>query len=128
MANEELKLIFSNNLKYWLKERDKTQADLSRYINVSSATASDWCHGYKMPRTDKLQSICSWLGIELNDLLEEQDFDQKKKTYYINEDARELAQFLFENPEYRILFDASRKIKKDDIQFVKEMIDRMSGN
>lgn len=128
MANEELKQIFANNLRYWLKERDKTQADLSRYMKVSSATTSDWYHGYKMPRTDKIQSICTWLGIELTDLLQEQDFDQRKKTYYINDDAKELAQFLFENPEYKILFDASRKIKKEDIQFVKEMIDRMTGN
>ena len=47
--------------------------------------------------------------------------------YYLNEDARDMAQFLFENPEYKVLFDASRKVKPEDIQFVKEMIDRMSN-
>ena len=48
--------------------------------------------------------------------------------YYMNEDARELAQFMFENPEYKVLFDASRKVKKSDIEFVKQMIDRMRGD
>lgn len=38
-----------------------------------------------------------------------------------------MAQFLYENPDYKVLFDASRKVKKEDIQFVKEMIDRMSN-
>ena len=48
--------------------------------------------------------------------------------YYLNNEARELAQFMFENPEYKVLFDASRKVKKEDIAFVKEMIDRVRGD
>ena len=48
--------------------------------------------------------------------------------YYLNDDARDMAQFLFENPEYKVLFDASRKVKKEDIDFVKQMIDRVRGN
>lgn len=51
-----------------------------------------------------------------------------KERYYLNNDAKELAEFLYENPEYKILFDASRKVKKEDIDFVKQMIDRMSGD
>ena len=123
MANEELKKLFAENLVYWLKRREKTQADVSRYMHVSSATVSDWCHGNKMPRTDKIQSLCSWLNIELPDLLEE----RKEGNYYLNDDARDLAQFLFDNPEYKVLFDASRKVKAEDIQFVKEMIERTTN-
>ena len=48
--------------------------------------------------------------------------------YYFNNDARDLAQFVFENPEYKVLFDASRKVKKEDIEFVKQMIDRVRGD
>ena len=44
-------------------------------------------------------------------------------SYYLNPEARDMAQFLFENPEYKVLFDASRKVKPEDIQFVKEMIE-----
>ena len=50
------------------------------------------------------------------------------KAITLNDDARELAQFMFENPEYKVLFDASRKVKKEDIEFVKQMIDRMRGD
>lgn len=32
------------------------------------------------------------------------------------------------NPKYKVLFDASRKVKPDDIEFVKQLIDRMGGN
>ena len=125
MSEEEYKIIFSRNLLYYLELDGKTQADLCKHMNVSSATASDWCNGKKMPRMDKIQSICNWLRIEKSDLLE--DKENRNSSYYLNDDARDIAEFLYSNPEYKVLFDATRKIKKDDIQFVKEMIDRMSN-
>lgn len=124
MSEDEYKIIFSNNLRYYLELSGKTQADLCEYMNVSSAAVSDWCNGKKMPRMDKIQAICNWLRIEKSDLLE--DKAHKNSSYYLYDDAKELAEFLYTNPEYRVLFDASRKVKKDDIQFVKELIDRMS--
>ena len=39
-----------------------------------------------------------------------------------------MAQFLFDNPDYKVLFDASRKVKKEDIEKVKRMIDLMNGD
>lgn len=92
-------------------------------MNVSTATTAKWCTGRIMPRIDKIQSICNWLGIEKSDLLENKPEDDG---YYMNADARDLAQFLFDNPEYKVLFDASRKVKKEDIQFIKDMLDRMT--
>jgi hypothetical protein len=56
------------------------------------------------------------------------DTSSDNDVYYLDDDARDMAQFMYENPEYKVLFDASRKVKKEDIQFVKEMIDRMSNN
>ena len=113
MSDEEYKKVFSKNLLHFLEINGKNQADLCKYIGVSSATVSDWCNGKKMPRMDKIQSICNWLHIEKSDLLESQSADSA--SYYLNEDARDMAQFLFENPEYKVLFDASRKVKPEDI-------------
>ncbi len=70
MEEKDLKRIFSKNLIYWLNERNKTQADLYKKMNVSSATASDWCNEKIIPRVDKLVIIADWLNIELSDLLE----------------------------------------------------------
>ncbi len=68
---EDLKLIFARNLKQRLSEGSKTQADLARHLRVSTAAVSDWANGNKMPRADKIQSICNWLHIDLQDLLTE---------------------------------------------------------
>ena len=67
--DEKLKKVFSSNLKRLLSSRGKTQADMVKYMNISSATASDWCNGKKIPRADKLQSLCSWLSCDLDSLM-----------------------------------------------------------
>ena len=72
---KDLKITFARNLKQHLAEGDKTQADLARYLHVSTAAVSDWANGNKMPRTDKIQSICNWLHIDLQDLLTEPQKD-----------------------------------------------------
>lgn len=121
MANEEMKKIFSANLRRWLVNKNKTQADLYRYLRVSSATVSDWCNAKTMPRTDKIQAIAIWLGIELSDLLEEKETND----YYLNKKTRKIAQEVYDNPELQILFDASRDLEPKDVEFVVEMINRM---
>lgn len=125
MSEETLRAIFAKNLRHHLEMCGKTQTDLSKYLNVSSATVSDWCNGRKMPRADKIQSIANWLNIPIGSMMED---SSSSTNYYINDDAREMAEFMFKNPEYKVLFDASRKVKKEDIEFVKEMIERVSGD
>ena len=44
---------------------------MARHMRVSSATASDWVNGKKMPRADKLISLANCLHVELSDLLED---------------------------------------------------------
>ena len=61
-----------------------------------------------------------------DDVLANGYLKQEKEKYYLNDDAREMAQFMFDNPEYKVLFDATRKVKKEDIEFVKDFIERLN--
>ena len=64
------------------------------------------------------------LNVDMNYLIGKKESTEIiPDSYYLNPEARDMAQFLFENPEYKVLFDASRKVKPEDIQFVKEMIE-----
>lgn len=121
----DYKALFAQRLKKYMDMKGFTRPELIERMKVSSATASDWCNGKKLPRMDKIEAIASWLGVETSDLLEAKPVPD---AYYLNDEAKELAQFLFENPEYKVLFDASRKVSKEDIGFVKEMLDRMRGD
>ena len=79
----------------------------------------------RVPKVDVIIDIANYLHVNVGDLIED---NRNEDTYYLDDDARDMAQFLYENPDYKVLFDASRKVKREDIQFVKEMIDRMSTN
>ena len=68
-----INITFSKKLLYWLEQRGKTQADLAKRLNVSTAVVSDWCNEKKIPRADKIVDIAGWLLIEVSDLLEEKE-------------------------------------------------------
>jgi hypothetical protein len=70
--------------------------------------------------------LADYFGIQKSDLVEERS--ETQESYYLDDEAREMAQFLFENPEYKVLFDASRKVSREDIATVKAIMDRFGGN
>lgn len=69
MDKQALRDKFSKNLRRHLAYNDKTQADLAKYMNVSTATVSDWCNSNVMPRMDKIVRIASWLDVGVDELL-----------------------------------------------------------
>ena len=73
---------------------------------------------------DKVDSMCEIFNCNRSDLIEDKPETQEQPTYYLDEDAREAADFLHKNPEYKVLFDASRNISKEDIEFVAKMLDK----
>ena len=127
MSEKEYGIIFSKNLSYYMNKYDITQAVLAKKIGVSPATISNWCNGIKLPRMDKVDALANYFGIRRSDLMVEKNEHPEEPTYYLDEDAREAAEFLHKNPDYKVLFDASRKVKKEDIEFVKQMLDRFSN-
>lgn len=125
MADNELRNLFSANLRRWLEARGKTQSDMRRYMGVSSATASDWCNGKKIPRADKIQSLCTWLGIELDDLLKDKETTAEPSPYYLNPETAALAQELFDRLDLRVLMDAARDVSPESVRKLAETIQLM---
>lgn len=126
MGEDYYKTIFSKNLKKYMELNGKTQIDLINDLGFNKSAVSTWCNGTRLPRMDKVDALAKYFGISRSDLIEEKA--EIAESYYLNDDAKELAQFLFDNPEYKVLFDASRKVKREDIEFVKQMLDRFKNN
>lgn len=125
MSSSEYGKIISKNLKRIAYDHQKSQADIARDLGLKQATVSSWMNGTRVPRMDKIDLLCHYFNCSRVDIMEEHT-SEENDSYYINEDAREIAQFLFKNPDYRVLFDASRKVKKEDLEIVKELLDRFS--
>ena len=122
LGNKE---IMAKNIKRLMELRGKDRNDVCKDLGFKYTTFTDWINAKTYPRIDKIEMMANYFGVSKADLVEE---PAENDSYYINDDAKELAQFLFENPEYKVLFDASRKVKKEDIAFVKQMMDRMRGD
>ena len=79
--------------------------------------------------SDKIEEIASVLNTTPAYIMGwDDEAISAEDSYYLNDEARDMAEFLFKNPEYKVLFDASRKVKPEDIDFVKRMMDRMRGS
>lgn len=78
MSDEQYKKIFSENLRYFLDKKGKTQSDLVNDLKLSQSTASNWCTGLKLPRINKIQMLADYLGIEKSDLLEKRKPDNEE--------------------------------------------------
>ena len=116
-----------DNIKLWRERRNLKQSELAEELGISDKTVSSWEINRTEPKMGMIEKICSVLNCKKTDIIGADENDTSSP-YYLNDDARELAQFMFENPEYKVLFDASRKVKKEDIEFVRQMIDRMRGD
>lgn len=116
--------IFANNLRRYLDKGNKTQREVADAIGVSPQTFNTWMQMVALPRMDKVQALADYFGINKSDLLEDKGAQEEDNSYYIDEDAKELAQFLFKNPEYRVLFDAAKDVSADDLEMVKTIIDK----
>lgn len=67
-----LRTIFSSNLNRLMMLHDKKIADLSTDLEVAYATVSDWVHGRKYPRMDKVQALADYFGVLKSELTEDQ--------------------------------------------------------
>lgn len=110
-------------IKEWREKRGITQSGLADALGVSDKTVSSWEINRTEPKMGMVQNLAKVLKCRVSDIIgENEEFEE---SYYIDDEAREMAEFMYKNPEYKVLFDASRKVKKEDIQFVKEFMDRM---
>lgn len=120
MSEQEFNMLFASNLNRFLRESGHTQADLAKYIGVSTASVSNWCNGIKLPRMDKVDKICSYFGITRTDLMRDKSTDPQP--YYLNPETAAVAQRIFEDKDLRLLFDAARDARPEDLQLVHQML------
>lgn len=101
--------------------RGISQGKLEKELGFSNGSISKWKNS--TPNPERLKKLADYFGVSVEYIMTGED-SNPETPYYLNDDAREMAQFMFENPEYKVLFDASRKVSKDDINVVKTLLDK----
>ena len=109
--------IFIKNLRYIMEKKGITQADICRELKIPSATISNWCTGQRYPRIDKMQQLADLLGVTYSTLTTEtglQDYEDQQRLEALHQD-----------PRLGLLFDRSRKMSREDVEFMLQMADRI---
>ena len=114
---DNIREIFVKNLRYFMEKKGISQADICRVLNVSSATASDWCNGKKHPRPDAIGQLADLLGIRFSMLTTEEG--------PMNYEDQQRLEALHHNPRLGLLFDHTLKMDSADVDFMIQMAERI---
>lgn len=86
-----------------------------------------------IPSLETLRKLASAMYMNIDTLVTTLDGEQdvllqtKDAGYYTDPEVAEYAEELRTNPKYRLLFDASKDLSKEDIDFVVDMIERLKA-
>ena len=125
MSDEDvkrLKEIFSVRLANLLSENNMSQTELASMLGVSESTVGKWLLKMAFPRMNILEKLSVIFNRPKAYFYDE---EEQRSTYYLNPETAQLAQELHDNPDLRILMDASKKLSPEDIKFVMDLVNRM---
>lgn len=121
-----------DNVAELLKKNGLRIADVARATGVPYSTFTDWKAGRYVPKYDKLQKIADFFGVSVDYLLSENpdtaDAPVQKNEqagYYTNPETAKKAQELFDDPKYRVLFDAAEGSDPEDLQMAADLLLRL---
>ena len=123
MTDIEQREIFSRNLSRYIELSRHTRKEVADVLGFNYKTFNGWCNGISMPSMGKVQKIADYFHIVKSALLDEKSGDEDP--YYLDPEAAAIAQEIFEKPELRVLFDAAKDVKPEDLQIVQGMIDAL---
>ena len=119
-TSEELRALFSNRLSALLNEHNINQAELAKILGVSESTVGKWMLMKSLPRLGIIQNLSDYFGVPKSYFLEESA--ENKRAYYLDPETARLAQEVKDDPRYRALFDATRKLSPDAMKEVMNFI------
>lgn len=105
-------------------------ADLARKTGLLESTISQYRSGYARPKEERLALLANALHVNpvwLMGLDVPMDVQTNAPTtdYYIDPEAAEIAQRVFDDPDLRILFHAAQDVSPENIRLAAEMLRRM---
>jgi transcriptional regulator with XRE-family HTH domain len=110
------------------QERNMSQDDLAKKTGYTSRSTINKIEAGKIDISRaKIKVFADALGVTPAYLMGWEDVPDQIQGYYTDPEVAELAEELRTNPKYRLLFDASKDLSKEDIDFVVDMIERLKA-
>lgn len=126
-----------NRFKELRKELHLTQAELIKQYNqrfnrtYSIPALSLFENGHRLPELPALENFAEFFNCSVDYLIGRTDIRHHSKnqpaqpapSYYHDPEVAQMANEIKDNPDMRILFDASRDLKKESIEEVVKFIE-----
>lgn len=106
-------MTIGEKIKARRKELGMTTEELGRLIGVQRSAITKYEKDKVDLKSERLQQIAKALDIQPASLLPDEDEDQQR------------LEALHQNPRLGLLFDRSRKMSHDDVEFMLQMADRI---
>lgn len=127
MSDESMREIVER-IKSRRIELDYSFQDLADLTGMSKSTLQRYETGsIKNIPLDKLKDLAKALKVTPEWIMGWESSKSDNK-YYLNDDVAAIAQEIYEDKDLKMLFDASRKVSKDDMQLVIDMVKRLKGD
>ena len=121
-----------DNIKKWRECRNLKQSELAEMLGVSDKTVSSWEINRTEPKMGMVERISSALQCKKTDIIGIDETESSDDHYYINDETRQIAREVFENPDLRSLFHVARDIDPEElrahIDFMKRLKAREQHN
>lgn len=114
---------FAENLRKAREKAGLSQAEVADAIGVARPTYSNYERGVREPYVPMIQKIAEVLGMTGDELLGLEDLDASRG-YYQSRRAAAYAEQMANDPRYQVLFDAVSNVPPEDIDLVRQLIER----
>ena len=111
--------VFAENLRAYMEKNGKKQIDIAVITGMIPATVSDWVHGKKYQRIDKIEIIAEYLHCEKSDLIESKD------TFEQNQSIADAALRMQDDPAFREAVELMGSLQPDEMSAIVTMIRTM---
>lgn len=113
----------AEKLRMIMKRRQVGNKELAQRSGVPLGTLNKILYGdTKSPSLDTMQALAAALDCTLNDFSE-----SGNQAYYLNSETAKIAQEIYNDPNLKILFDASRKATPEELRKFADMMKIMLG-
>ena len=119
------KIVFSENLNYYISKTGVKQRDIAKVVGVSEGTVCDWLKRRSYPRMDKIQLLAEYWDIQMSDLVEERSVYNQ---YYLKKEVDSVATYLESHLDILLTFKKFQKLSAQNKAIVKALIESLAGD
>lgn len=104
-----------------------TQEELGNRIGTSKSAVANWETGLRVPKADKLEEIADLFNVDLDYLLGKTTKTTRLARMYSDEESDRMSKYMdyLKNIDLRNLLDAAHGHKREDIEMVISILNRM---